>query len=58
VSLLTIKIHEATYKQFITATIQDSSGKHSDTTLKPKGIIQKQFSSCRTTILPSSAALD
>jgi hypothetical protein len=31
-------MHEATYKQFMTAIIQDSSGKHPDTTLKPKGI--------------------
>jgi hypothetical protein len=55
VSLLIIKMHEATYKQFITATIQDSSGKHPETILKPKD--HKHVSSCHATIINHLATI-
>jgi hypothetical protein len=51
-------MHEATNKQIRATTVQDSSGKHPETILKPKDIIQKQVSSCHATILqPSSTIL-
>jgi hypothetical protein len=57
-SIMTIKMYEATNKQFRAAFIQHLSGKHPETILKPKGIIQKQVSSCHGTILqPSSTIL-
>jgi len=52
--IMTIKLQEATIKQFRSSTIQHSSDKHPEIILKPKGIIQKQVNSCHENSCPEN----